>query len=106
MKPLAFNHDPFSDLGTKEEKVFNPFATENLLRKGLLISGGGGAREKVELYDTESGSSCVLPNLPEQRSLHTMNKNLICGGSYDANRTCIQLKNGEWKTSHTLLHPR
>ena len=35
-----------------------------------------------------------------------MNKNLICGGAYDATRTCIQLKDGEWTISHTLLSNR
>ena len=63
-------------------------------------------RDTVELFDTESKSSCVMPRLPAHRSIHTMNKNLICGGAYAANRTCVQLKDGEWKTSHTLLHPR
>ena len=86
--------------------VFSPLVNDSLQRKGLLISGGGGVREKVELYDIESKSSCLMPNLPAHRSNHIMNKNLICGGAYDANRTCVQLKDGEWKTSHTLLHPR
>ena len=86
--------------------VFSPLVNDSLQRKALLISGGGGVREKVELYDIESKSSCLMPNLPAHRSNHIMNKNLICGGAYDANRTCVQLKDGEWKTSHTLLHPR
>ena len=77
--------------------VFSPLVNDSLQRKALLISGGSGVREKVELYDIESKSSCLMPNIPVHRSLHTMNKDLICGG-FNANATithynCFQANN-------------
>ena len=43
----------------------------------------------------------MMPSLPVSMTAHTMSRNLVCGGS-----TCIQLSDGQWKTSHKLKYSR
>ena len=49
---------------------------------GLLISGGSGvgAGVSVEVYVPSTGLQYHLPNLPGNRSGHTMEEMTLCGG--------------------------
>ena len=75
---------------------------------GVLITGGGDSRSKVEVYNPGSQHSCSLPDLPDLRHEHTLCGGLLCGGLGSA-RSCLR-----WEDHHhifttaqvTLLHHR
>ena len=78
------------------------------------MSGGWGAQTDVEIFFPDTGRSCKLPDLPENRNGHTMNgiweKLVICGGGADSTQSsCIYL-NTESKTWEnylkTTVYPR
>ena len=74
----------------------------------VLITGGDDILT-AEIFNPVTKTSCSLPQLPEQRSSHSMDKGLVCGGSLTANRkTCVTWTptSGTWNQSHTLRHPR
>ena len=62
--------------------------------------------DNVEVFFLSSNLSCSLPALPEGREGHTMDSNLICGGTYPSSTTCLTFSSGKWITSHTLLEGR
>ena len=84
----------------------------------------GGGTNEAELYNPISKISCILPQLPEIRSLHSQNGPLLCGGNMNTHlkprRNCMLwnsgkvylyhqrkifkyiLGNGTWIQSHTL----
>ena len=74
---------------------------------GIILSGGWGAWTSVEVFVPSTGLSCSLPALPDQRSYHTMDSLLICGG-WDSSTatTCLSFTSGQWITSHTLVEER
>ena len=70
----------------------------------MIISGGVGAGTKVEVISPsgEMPSTLLheifyLPDLPEERTRHTINKNIVCGG-VDTEQTCIRM-NSDWGVS-------
>jgi len=76
--------------------------------EAILLSGGGstiGAEKSVEVFSPSTGKSCSLPSLPDQRSAHTMNSLLICGGDHSkiTRTTCLTFSSGKWITSHSLV---
>ena len=79
---------------------------------GLLISGGnsgGNLLTSVELYNLETKTSCMLPNLPEYRRDHTLNGNLTCGGNGAPAENklfsdCLSFSDsGTWEVTHSLF---
>ena len=68
----------------------------------MIISGGVGAAEtKVEVISPpgEMPSTLLhdrfyLPDLPEKRLYHTMNRNIVCGG-VETKQTCVKI-NSDW----------
>ena len=48
---------------------------------GVIITGGSSTGKKVELYNPVTGSSCSLPDLPDERSGHYQCGDLICSDS-------------------------
>ena len=73
----------------------------------VLITGGSSyPRDTAELYLPSSGVSCLLPQLPEDRSHHSVDsKGLLCGGvAVSASETCLQWSpdTGTWELQLTL----
>ena len=65
----------------------------------VLITGGFGAEQSVEIYHPDRDSPCVLPDLPEDRYSHTQDGSLMCGGGgLYTSRTCRRWNrdNGTW----------
>ena len=59
----------------------------------------------MELFNPNTGESCELPSLPDQRRFHTSAGLEICGG-YHHPTSCKIFSSGEWVTSHTLVGKR
>ena len=79
----------------------------------MLISGGRGSSTKVEVEVISPGGnvSCSVLDLPQPRSYHNMNNNIVCGGyggsaGADTETSCDQLSSAGWTRSHTLIHRR
>ena len=81
--------------------------------------GSGDVTTSVELLlmDPQNGQviqSCRLPDMPEKRYQHTVDSNMICGGTLfdteiayrDDFDTCISFSEGEWKETHKLTATR
>ena len=75
------------------------------------MSGGWGAQTDIEIFFPDTGRSCKLPDLPENRNGHTMDripyiygvwdKLVICGGGADSTQySCIYLstESKTWKS--------
>ena len=100
-----------------------------LFNVGILITGGSSsneARTTAEVYEVSTGRHCILPQLPDDRYGHTQvrhkssfnslhciqftmlqNDNIICGGVVEGSgTTCIQLIDGQWRTSNQLKSQR
>merc|ERR1719500_2579518 len=62
----------------------------------VLITGGYG-QQSAEIYQPHRDSSCVLPDLPEERFGHTQDGSLLCGG-WETDRFCRRWnpKTGSW----------
>ena len=74
----------------------------------ILISGGSGSGEDVELLHTNGSRICSLPDLPSNRHRlgHTQTGVTACGG-WDWGSTCHTLSStGSWEESHNLAHSR
>ena len=91
-----------------------------------MITGGSGSCEmnnavcgikSVEIWNSKTGISCLLPNLPYGRFSHSQDGPLLCGdGPYKGGRNgmdhrndeCLKfdLTNGKWIKSHTLPEGR
>ena len=63
----------------------------------VLITGGYGADQSVEIYHSDRESPCVLQDLPDRRYRHSQDGSLMCGG-WDAPRSCRRWNNdtGVW----------
>ena len=81
----------------------------------MLITGGSGGTyppgKSAELYHPDRDTPCVLPDLPDQRWLHTQDGSLMCGGSYTP-RSCRRWNpdTGAWdevtNVTNSLTHER
>jgi len=59
----------------------------------------------VEVYVPSTGQHCQLPDLPDRRREHTMEKMTVCGGSY-TETSCLTLTGDGWENTTTLLEER
>ena len=60
----------------------------------------------VESLDNEGIYLCEMPELPDERIGHTMDSNLICGGSHTKD-SCLEYADGMWsKLPWLLQHER
>jgi len=81
---------------------------------GLIISGGSGAVNDIEVFPAKA--SCTIPPFPspgrKYHSLSVINDTLVaCGGAlggYDTDTSCISWKRGQdgWDDFHTLSQGR
>ena len=79
-----------------------------------MITGGGylyDTEKSAEIYHPDRDSPCVLPKLPDPRSDHTQDGELMCGG-YNTRRSCRRWNpdTGAWdevtNVSNSLTHER
>merc|ERR1711953_1416688 len=80
-------------------------ATTSANSLGLIISGGDDSDKSVELYSPSTGQHCQLPDLPDRREGHSMEKKMICGGYYNPT-SCLTLSSSGWETTTDLLEGR
>ena len=74
--------------------------------QGLLMSGGAGGGNSLEVFLPSSGQHCHLPTIPgEERVDHSMSGLTVCGG-YNSLTSCISLSHGAWQNTTTLLQAR
>ena len=85
--------------------MLNAQGNQSLFPDAVLITGSfDSPHDTAELYQPASGTSCALPQLPDDRYYHTMESSgLICGG-YDTEDTCLQWSpdTGSWEELLTL----
>ena len=78
----------------------------------MIISGGypsDTASQSVEVYVPSTGQHCQLPDLPDKRAYHTMEKTTVCGGGdYNSgpSTSCVTLTDDGWERTTTLLESR
>ena len=79
----------------------------------VLITGGylSADTRTAEIYNPLTNTSCLLPQLPEDRTFHTQDGELACGGGVFASNTnlhCVKWipAAGTWTQSHTLRQRR
>ena len=81
------------------------FAFEHILYHiaGVLITGGDRNPNTAELYLPSSGASYPLSGLPDWRRYHSVDQELLCGGSYTPD-SCLQWSpdTGSWEAAITL----
>jgi len=81
--------------------------------KALIISGGYtnpyaykiSDDQSVEVYVPSTGQHCQLPDLPDKRGYHSMEKMTVCGG-IDTRTSCLTLTDAGWQITTTLLEER
>ena len=61
--------------------------------------------QSVELYIPSTGQHCQLPDLPDSRVDHSMEKKMICGGTH-TRTSCLTLTSAGWETTTDLLEQR
>ena len=68
----------------------------------LLITGGSGL-DTAELYLPSLGTSCSLPSLPKVTYDHTVDNDIVCGGSLTSD-SCLKWSpsSGSWEDMLTL----
>ena len=63
----------------------------------VLITGGWGTEQSVEIYHPDRKSACKIGLLPDRRVYHTQDGSLVCGG-WLTTRSCRRLNadTGDW----------
>ena len=88
--------------------MFFDTVTYDNICSALLISGGHDGPDSFLTSVNLLSSSCQrmgnVPALPEGRSGHTMNGNMVCGGSDQSGYldNCLSLVEGQWRETHKL----
>ena len=60
------------------------------------------AYQSVEVYVPSTGQLCQLPDLPDRRWLHTMEKMMVCGGE-DTKTSCLTLTGDGWENTTEMM---
>ena len=83
----------------------------------MIVSGGEGGKDSVELLNTDGTWNCPLPPMPSKRKGHSQSGLVACGGgskfhSFDRDKisnstttSCMTFSN-DWKESHNLTEVR
>ena len=74
----------------------------------IIISGGygsGGHAYSVELYNPKTGSTCLLPDLPDYRVSPVGTGLKVCGGNWEVDN-CLLYAGGNWVTANNLTTNR
>jgi len=81
--------------------------TDSVPNIGIAVSGGLHTSNSVEVFVPSTNKSCSLPPLPDDHGRYdqTMDSLYICGGDWST-KSCLQLDNGQWTNSHTLVRSR
>jgi len=83
-------------LGTKvnNAQILNEVEVEE---KAILVVGGSPNKSKksVEAITTDGTPLCTLPDLPDDRTGHTMDDHIMCGG-YLTQSSCLYYVAGKW----------
>ena len=52
----------------------------------------------MEVYSSSGDKICNLQDLPEDRAAHTLNRNILCGGTdQSVKKSCVFYESGIWK---------
>ena len=92
------------DLWTKVTDIFS----------AIIVAGGWIDASSIIIYSVEilraNGSYwCSLPDLPDDRYVHSQSGLVTCGGgayNSDSQTSCLTFSSGQWRTSHQLQHGR
>ena len=61
-----------------------------------MVGGSqSGSQQSVEAITTDGTPLCKLSDLPDQRATHTIDNNIMCGGSYTPT-SCLSYVAGKW----------
>ena len=83
----------------------------------VIVSGGEGGKDSVELLNTDGTWNCPLPPMPSKRKDHSQSGLVACGGvsqfhaedsvkiSNSTTTSCVTLSS-DWKDSHNLTEER
>ena len=73
----------------------------------IVISGGQpiDSSRSVEVLRGNGTPWCYLPQLPDNRSSHTMAGLVTCGGGF-TRYSCLSFASGHWIQSHDLIQAR
>ena len=83
----------------------------------VIVSGGEGGKDSVELLNTDGTWNCPLPPMPSKRKDHSQSGLVACGGvsqfhaedsvkiSNSTTTSCVTLSS-DWKKSHNLTEER
>ena len=78
--------------------------------EAVLITGGTSTEHSAQVFLPATGWSCRLPDLPDDRWLHTQDGGLACGGYGGQNQgtSCLRWSpdSGTWTLSHNLTEER
>jgi len=75
----------------------------------ILVTGGaiGKALISVEVLNNDGTPLCMLSDLPNERLLHTMNNDMLCGGGDELPMaSCLQYTDGGWKEYTSYTHKK
>ena len=71
------------------------------------------ALRSVEALSPDGTNLCSMPDLPDGRKVHSQDGLTVCGDGFDVfsvdsdnGNNCVNLTDGQWTQSHTLLHGR
>ena len=73
-----------------------------------MLSGGWPSKNVVEALYGDGTPMCKLPDLPLDRTDHSMHNFTVCGGTgNDVNKNCQTLDiDGIWRNTHSLKNAR
>jgi len=73
----------------------------------IIVTGGDGGRNSAELLHSNGTRLCSLPDLPDERRVHSQTGLITCGGGSGATKkSCLTFSSGTWQESHTLTENR
>ena len=75
----------------------------------ILVAGGLSTEDEelrsVEVYNPKTGSTCLLPDLPDYRVSPVGTGLKVCGGNWDS-MNCLLYAGGNWVTANILTTNR
>jgi len=102
----------FPEIENLDEKIAtnssqNSTNDDESMETAILVTGGHQSSTSVEALRSDGTPLCSLPDLPEFRRWHTMDYNLLCGGTEERfGQTCLQYGEGGWTKLSWKLQER